>query len=94
MKFKTKLWKRSEKSFASTIPHIALLSMDEEKNHEVVWEYNAQIGKWTFELVPKVQENKSNSKKDKKIGKGKTKSESTKTELNKSESNKSGEMNE
>lgn len=63
MKFKTKLWKRSEKSFASTIPHIALLTMDEEKNHEVVWEYNAEIGKWTFELKPLSNSKKTKNKK-------------------------------
>jgi hypothetical protein len=69
MKFKTKLWKRSEKSFASTIPHIALLTMDEEKDHEVVWEYNSDIGKWTFELVPKGKtgRKKTNSKRSKKV---------------------------
>ncbi|MFT4343834.1 MAG: hypothetical protein ACMXYE_03735 [Candidatus Woesearchaeota archaeon] len=50
MKFKTKLWKRSEKSFASTIPHIALLSIDESKDYDVEWEYNEKLKKWTFEL--------------------------------------------
>lgn len=50
MKFKTKLWKRSKKSFATTIPHIVLLSMDESKKHDVIWEYNQKLGKWTMEL--------------------------------------------
>ncbi|MBR9675527.1 hypothetical protein GOV05_00805 [Candidatus Woesearchaeota archaeon] len=50
MKFKTKLWRRSQKSFATTIPHIALLSIDEEKDHEVIWEYNDKLKKWTFEI--------------------------------------------
>lgn len=50
MKFLTKLWKRSRKSYATTIPHIALLTMDETKNYDVVWEYNDKIKKWTFEL--------------------------------------------
>ncbi len=63
MKFKTKLWKRSEKSFASTIPHIALLTMDEEQDHEVVWEYNEKIGKWTFDLIPKGNKTNSGSNK-------------------------------
>lgn len=53
MKFKTKLWKRSQKSFATTIPHIALLAMDEEKEYDVVWEFDKDSGKWTLELVEK-----------------------------------------
>jgi hypothetical protein len=50
MKFNTKLWKRSPKSFATTIPHIALLSLDETKNYDVVWEFDQSIQKWTFSL--------------------------------------------
>jgi len=50
VKFKTKLWKRSNKSFATTIPHIALLEMDESKEHDIIWEYNAKLQKWCFEL--------------------------------------------
>ena len=50
MKFKTKLWKRSKKSWATTIPHIALLEMDEDKDYEVEWEFNKELGKWTFSL--------------------------------------------
>jgi predicted double-glycine peptidase len=53
MKFKTKLWKRSKKSFATTIPHIVLLTMDENKHHDVVWEFNKKLGKWTMELKEK-----------------------------------------
>ncbi|NQU79581.1 hypothetical protein HQ545_07465 [Candidatus Woesearchaeota archaeon] len=48
MRFNTKLWKRSQKSFATTIPHVALFQLDESKKHEVVWEYNSEIGKWTI----------------------------------------------
>ena len=51
MKFKTKLWKRSEKSFASTVPHIALLGMDENKRYDVFWEFNDSIQQWTFRLA-------------------------------------------
>jgi hypothetical protein len=58
MKFKTKLWKRSSKSFATTIPHIVLLSMDESKKHNVIWEYNSKLGKWTCEI----KESKSKKK--------------------------------
>ena len=53
MRFLTKLWKRSQKSFATTIPHVVLLGMNEDKSHEVVWEYNYKIKKWTFELKEK-----------------------------------------
>ena len=47
MKFNTKLWKRSQKSFATTIPHIVLLQVDESKNYDVEWEFDASSGKWT-----------------------------------------------
>ena len=60
MKFRTRLWKRSNKSFATTIPHIALLSMDEDKNYDVVWEYNEKLKRWTIVLNEK--ENKSKHK--------------------------------
>ena len=61
MKFKTKLWKRSAQSFATTIPHIALLSMDEKSNYEVVWEYSESVRRWTFSLR---ELSKRKSKKD------------------------------
>lgn len=47
MKFHTKLWKRSRKSFATTIPHIALLSIDEDKPYDVEWEYDEKLKRWT-----------------------------------------------
>lgn len=50
MKFKTKLWKRSNKSFATTIPHIVLLNIDENKKYEVEWEFNSQIEEWVLKL--------------------------------------------
>ena len=53
MKFSTKLWKRSQKSFATTIPHIVLLGLDESKEHDVVWEFDSVLKKWTFSLEPK-----------------------------------------
>ncbi len=52
MKFPTKLWKRSKKSFATTIPHVALLGLDEDKPHKVVWEFDVALGKWTIAIVP------------------------------------------
>ena len=53
MKFPTKLWRRSQKSYATTIPHVVLLGMDEEKDYAVVWEYNEKLKKWTAELKQK-----------------------------------------
>lgn len=53
MKFSTKLWKRSQKSFATTIPHIVLLGMDESKEYDVVWEFDANSKRWTASLEPK-----------------------------------------
>ncbi len=47
-KFKTKLWQRSQKSYASTLPHLALLNLDiENKKYKVIWEFGDKIGKWT-----------------------------------------------
>ncbi|MBW3015442.1 hypothetical protein KY330_03405 [Candidatus Woesearchaeota archaeon] len=50
MKFFTKLWKRSQKSFATTIPHVVLFKLDESKEHEVVWEFDSNSGKWTVDF--------------------------------------------
>ena len=51
MKFKTKLWKRSQKSYATTVPHIVLFTLDESKKYKVVWEYDKNLGKWTVDFV-------------------------------------------
>jgi hypothetical protein len=64
MKFKTKLWKRSEKSFATTIPHIVLLSMDESKKQDVIWEYDPKLGKWTLEVKQSKSQPKQKVKND------------------------------
>ena len=53
MKFVTKLWKRSKKSFATTIPHIAVLSIDENKKYDVEWEYDEKLKKWTISFKEK-----------------------------------------
>jgi len=53
MKFDTKLWRRSRKSFATTIPHIALLSIDDQKDYDVIWKYEKAINKWTLALDQK-----------------------------------------
>ncbi len=39
MIFKTKLWKRGQNSYATTIPHVALLNLDlENQKYNVVWD--------------------------------------------------------
>ena len=50
MKFTTKLWKRSQKSYATTIPHVVLLTIDEQKDYEVEWEFDKVINAWTIRL--------------------------------------------
>ena len=37
MKFKTKLWKRKGKSFATTIPQVVCSFLDLKKKYEVEW---------------------------------------------------------
>jgi len=46
MKIKTKLWKRSPSSFATTIPRVALLPLDEDKRYDVIWEYDKETDSW------------------------------------------------
>ncbi len=49
MNLDTKLWRRSQKSWATTIPYLALLNLDvENKEYKVIWEFNDKIGKWTL----------------------------------------------
>ncbi len=49
MDIKTKLWKRSERSFGTTIPRLALLNLDvANKKYKVIWEFNEKVGKWTI----------------------------------------------
>ena len=48
MDIETKLWKRSQRSYATTIPHLALLNLDiENKKYKVIWQFDDKIGKWT-----------------------------------------------
>jgi hypothetical protein len=54
MNFETTLWKRSQRSYAITIPHFALLNLDvKNQRYKVIWEFNERVGKWTvsFEEV-------------------------------------------
>jgi hypothetical protein len=49
MNIETALWKRSQHSYATTIPHVALLNLDvENKRYKVIWNFNEKIGKWTI----------------------------------------------
>jgi hypothetical protein len=48
MNFETKLWKRSNRSWATTIPHVCLFNLDLENNkYKVIWKFNERVGKWT-----------------------------------------------
>lgn len=49
-KIYTLLWKRSQKSYGTTLPHPVIMYLDEIKNHEVEWEYDPKISKWTIKL--------------------------------------------
>jgi hypothetical protein len=47
MDFETTLWKRSQRSYATTIPHISLLNLDmKNKKYKVIWNFNERAGKW------------------------------------------------
>ncbi|MFC1691104.1 hypothetical protein ACFL0W_02880 [Nanoarchaeota archaeon] len=72
MKFNTKLWKRSQKSYATTIPQIVLLSIDESKEHKVIWEFDKNSGKWTIKLEEVKNSKKSNKNKIKGSGANET----------------------
>ena len=58
MKFETKLWQRSEKSFATTIPQALLFMIDTSKKYDVEWSFNPSIKKWFFDF----KESKERSK--------------------------------
>lgn len=51
MKFHTKLWRRSQKSFATTVPHIALLEIDESKDYSLEWEYDKKLDRWAMRIL-------------------------------------------
>lgn len=52
-RIKTKLWKRSQRSFATTIPYAAIFTLDENKGYDLVWEYDTKLKKWTLDFVMK-----------------------------------------
>ena len=51
MKFDTRLWRRSEKSFATTIPQALLFMVNPEKKYNVLWQYDASSQKWSIDIV-------------------------------------------
>ena len=52
MKIRTKLWKRGQNSFATTIPQILLLlrNVDMSKRVYAVWSIDLKTGKFTLEV--------------------------------------------
>ena len=52
-RIKTKLWKRSQRSYATTIPYAALFTLDENLGYDVIWEYDTKLKRWTIEFVEK-----------------------------------------
>ena len=51
MKFKTKLWQRSEKSFATTIPQALLFLLDPNKRYNIEWSYDLKSKKWSIDFL-------------------------------------------
>lgn len=58
MKFNTKVWKRTKKSFATTIPQTLLFRIDLSRKHFVEWEYISKSGKWAVNFVEKKKKEK------------------------------------
>ena len=46
MKFVTKLWKRSPSSHATTVPRVAVLTLEEGKPYDVEWTYDPKRDEW------------------------------------------------
>ena len=58
MKFGTKLWRRSEKSFATTIPQALLFLLDPEKKYDVEWVYDLKHKVWCVDFLEAVKKQK------------------------------------
>jgi hypothetical protein len=51
MNFETALWKRSQRSYGTTVPHLALLNLDvKNKKYKVIWEFNERVVSGLFHL--------------------------------------------
>jgi hypothetical protein len=56
MDIETKLWKRSNRSYETTIPHIALLNLDlPETDYKVIWKWSERARAWTVEFEEEVK---------------------------------------
>jgi hypothetical protein len=42
----TKLWKRSEESWGTTIPKVVLQGLELDKKYKVKWEFDRSKSKW------------------------------------------------
>lgn len=49
--FNTLLWKRSQNSYATTIPHPVLVEINEEKENVITWEFSKDKSKWLIKVV-------------------------------------------
>ena len=47
----TSLWKRSQRSFATTIPQVVLLHIDVKKKYDVVWDFDLNNDVWIIEIT-------------------------------------------
>lgn len=51
VKIYTKLWKRSQNSYATTMPLAVLLHIDEKKAYDIEWEFDKKTQKWLVRAV-------------------------------------------
>lgn len=58
MKFSTKLWRRSSKSYATTIPQALLFLLDQKKRYEVEWHYDQKSSEWSINFLEADEKNK------------------------------------
>jgi hypothetical protein len=47
----TKLWKRSNGSWGTTIPKVILQGLDLDKSYKVKWDFDKAKGKWFVDFV-------------------------------------------
>jgi len=48
--FLTSLWKRSQRSFATTVPHPVILQINENKENQLEWKFDSKMQKYTVAL--------------------------------------------
>jgi len=59
MKFETKLWKRTDKSFAVTVPQAILFTLDFSKKYNLEWSYDLKKKKWFIDFIESSKKAKS-----------------------------------